>query len=210
MSRTRAHRPYWVVENDEGAEIYHNHRFLGQPVYGPNRRKRGENGRFLRQMVDVTVPAYRIISYTWDSDEQNLWPKKYTLAQINEARKMRDAGESWAPIVIGQEMGYVYERKLLGHVPDHCVIGPNTKRSNHRVSDTEVTCSPTLSQRQHATTNVFGRYRRSQVFRNLDNRARRTHERGELGRNVKAFNSGGDVDDLDFEANQPLDHWYLD
>jgi hypothetical protein len=208
MSRTRAHRPFWVVENDEGAVIDHDHRFFGQPVYGPNRRKRGKNGRFLRQMVDITVPAYRIINYTWDSDAQNLWPKKYTLAQINEARKMRDAGESWAPIVVGQEMGYVYERKLLGHVPDHCVVGLNTE--GYKPRDTEATCYPTLSKSQHATTNVWGRYRRSQVFRNMDNRARRTHERGELGRNVKAFNSGGDVDDLDFEANQPLDYWHWD
>jgi hypothetical protein len=209
MSRTHDHRPYWVVENDEGAEIYHNHRFLGMPVYGPYRRKRGENGRFLRQMVDKTVHAITIIRYVRDEDEKNLFPNKYTLAQINTARKLYEAGENWAPVVIGQEMGYVYERKLLGHVPDHCVVGPNTSRGA-TWKDIEVTCSPTLSDRQHATTNVFGRGGWRNELKSLDARAARRHERDELGRHVKAFNSGSDVDDLDFEANTPLDVWYHD
>jgi hypothetical protein len=208
MSRTDAHRPYWVVQNSDGTVIDHDHDHFGKPIYGQQRRKRDKQGRYITKIQDKTVSARTILSYARDQDEQNLYPNKYTLAQINQARKVYDDGWGFAQVVIGQELGYVYEQTLIGYVPDECTIGQNEKHGRPYWSP-DYTCTPALSDQQAATYN-WGRYRSSRYYRNQDSRTRRRYARDELVTATKLYNNGDEMDDYDFGVHIGIDRWIWD
>lgn len=178
MSHTDKDRPYWVriCDPHENRDFDHSHYFsrywgFGKPVYKQVAAK-DENGN---KLYETRTNSYYVYLAPGETKYGVTNPYPVT-----------------APFLVTRDWTYpVKVQKLVGFVPDHCVVYENPNHSDYR-DPTVHTCSHDLL--------LTKRNRPEKVYRRFYHKSARNRERADLIVARKMFNGGDNVDGYDTEG----------
>lgn len=196
MSRTDKDRPYWVRLNDDATTTYHDHDNLGEPVYH-YRIVRDETGHAKTVNVPWTMSATDIVkgSMLGTIHGRLMWIAKRPSEKLfQQARELHGSGRGDEQIICGYRTEVVYERYYAYTIADHCTEGERITKNTVRFG--QMPCVPVFSNNYR-----FEMLRGKAGIKHHYSRVRYSRERvvtrDALGKTIRAYNAGYEVDDWD-------------